>query len=94
MKLSGISREQIKDFCGISGDESDEVLDIISAGSRAFICGYTGLSEEEADEREELSMAFLVLVNEMFTNRTLSVDGANINPFARQILDMHRTNLL
>lgn len=94
MKLSEISRAQIKDFCGISGDESDDMLDVISAGTRSFIAAYTGISAEELDGYADISMAFLVLVNEMFTNRTLTVDSANLNPYARQILDLHCRNLL
>ena len=94
MGLSEVSLEQIKDFCGVSGDDSDALLELISDGARGFILGYTGLDEAAADKLSDLSLAFMVLVNEMFTNRTYTVETDKLNPFVAQVLASHRENLL
>lgn len=94
MKLSEIRQEQIKDFCGVSGTDSDDILSAVAAGAKSFVLSYTGLTEEEADEHEDLTLAFLTLVNEMYLNRTYTVDSGNINPFAAQIMGLHCVNLM
>ena len=94
MKLSKATLETAKDFCGISSSDSDSILEMIMAGAKSFILGYTGLALDDADEYEDLTLAFMTLVNEMYTNRTYTIDVQNISPFAKQILDLYRVNLL
>lgn len=94
MKLSEATIEAAKDYCGISNSDSDNILGMIVAGARAFVLGYTGLALEDADYHEDITLAFMTLVNEMYTNRTYTVELHNLNPFARQILDLYRVNLL
>ena len=39
--------------------------------ARAYIAGYTGASAEELDEYEDVSIAFLVLCQDLYDNRTM-----------------------
>ncbi len=94
MKVSEITLETVKDYCGVSGSDSDALLNGYMAAAKGFICGYTGLNAEQADEHEEFSVAFLCLVNDMHTNRTRTVDKAELNPTVEQILAMHSVNYL
>ncbi len=94
MKLSEASLASVKDFCGESSNDSDSIIEMIMAGARSFVLGYTGLTLEAADEYEDLTLAFMTLVNEMYTNRTYSVDVQNLNRFVKQILDLYRVNFL
>lgn len=94
MKLSEVTLDRVKAYCGVSGTDSDGLLELIMDGARAFMLNYTGLTEEQAEEYSDLTLAYLVLVNEMFTNRTYTVDMQSVNPFAAQIMGLYRMNLL
>ena len=94
MKLSEVKLSDVKAFCGVSGNDSDALLEMTMQGARNYVLNRTGLDEAAADELPDLTLAFMVLVNEMFTNRTYTVDEGSINPFAEQILSLYNMNLL
>lgn len=94
MKISEVTDEIIKEHCGISDNDSDELLDIYRSAAIAEICGYTALSRDKLDEYEDITYAFLALVCEMFSTREMTVELDKLNPMAAQILDSHRRNLL
>ena len=94
MKLSAVSLDNVRDFCGISSDTSDDIVQILVDGAKHFVLSQTGLDEAAADDHDDLTLAFMTLVNEMYTNRTYTVDVQNVNPFADAIIGQHRTNLL
>ncbi len=94
MKLSEVSLDNVRDFCGISSDTSDDMVQLFADGAKHFVLSQTGLDEAAADDHDDLTLAFMTLVNEMYTNRTYTVDAQNVNPFADAIIGQHRTNLL
>lgn len=96
MKLSEarINKSLIRDFCGISGEDSDALLEVYSDAAVSFMLSYTGLDETGADEHPDLVYAFLALVCEMFNNRTMTVDENTLNPTAEQIMSLYRSNLI
>ena len=79
-------------------DETDQ--DVIStfililSAAKAYIKGYTGLSDEQLDTKEDISIAVFVLANEMYENRIFTVKDNNVNKVVQSILDMHSINLL
>lgn len=96
MKVNEITPEIVKDYCGISDDDSDDLIkNILMPSAKAYIIGYTGLSAEEIDCHEDLATAFLVLVNDMYTQRdyTLSFQK-QINPAVKTILGLYSVNYL
>lgn len=62
--------------------------------AKAFIKSYTGLTDEQMDEHEDLVAVLLTLSNEMYDNRTFTVETDKLNPFVKTVLDMHSVNLL
>lgn len=94
MKLSEVSLSVIKAHCGVSGDDSDELLNVYSDAAKKLVQDYTGLSPEELDEFPDITVAFLNMVNEMYSQRLVMTSGTQMNEFQRQILDMHSVNLL
>ena len=94
MKLSEVSLDNIRAFCGIGSDTPDDTVQLYADGAKHFVLSRTGLTEEDADEHEDLTLAYLTLVNEMYTNRTYTVEVNSVNPFADGIIEQHRTNLL
>ena len=73
---------------------SDDVtiLDVYKASAKAFIIGYTGLTADEIDTHEDLTIAYCVLINEMSFNRDNTVNRDALNPCVSTILSMYSRN--
>ena len=70
---------------------SDVAVKALDSASKAV------LTEEEVAGHEDLAIAFLVLVQDMYDNRTLHPDTKYANSANRvvtSILDLHRRNLV
>ncbi len=93
MKLSEVTSTMIKAFCGVSDDE-DGMLEICAGAAKSYIKGYTGLDDAQIDEYEDITVAYLVLINDMYSSRDFSSDRASQNPVTAQILALHSINLL
>lgn len=94
MKISEVSLSVIKAHCGISGEDSDELLSVYSDAAKKLVEDYTGLSAQQLDEFPDITVAFLNIVNEMFSQRLVMTSGTQLNAFQRQILDLHSVNLI
>lgn len=83
------------DFGSLSEGEKTEIETFIGA-AKDYIKSYTGLSAEELDEREDITVAALVLVQDMFDNRARYVQNTASQPnkTVETILDMHCVNLI
>ncbi|MCI6580542.1 MAG: head-tail connector protein [Oscillospiraceae bacterium] len=96
MKVSEIDTDTIKDYCGISDDDSDHIIELLKDAARAFIRNYTALSDIEIDNCEDLCTAYMVLINDMYTNREYNSSqqrkSTMLNPCVKTILDMHSFN--
>lgn len=76
------------------GQYSDNELNIMLDAAKSFVQSQTGLSKEEIDTHEDISIAILVLVQDLFENRTMYVEKSNVNKVVDSILSMYRTNFL
>lgn len=94
MKVSEISLETVKDYLKVENDIEDGLIDNILTASKNYVKNYTGLTDEEIDKKEDITLAVLVLANEMYSNREYTVEKNILNPVITSILDMHSMNLL
>ena len=94
MKISDVPTEFARDYCGVSESDENTRIGTCMAAAEAVILGKTGLTAEEADVHEDLTIAYLVLTNEFYTNRDYTVDQAEENPCVKQILALHSVNYL
>lgn len=69
-------------------------LNTIIGAATAYMCKYTGLTTAQLDESQDFVPVLLVLCQDMYDNRALYVDSANVNRMVQSILDMHSVNLL
>lgn len=75
--------------------ESERVsLDALKTAAVSYVMSYTGLSLEEIDNHEDISIAVLTLIADMYDNRAMTVDKKEVNRTAEIILSMHSKNLL
>lgn len=94
MKMSEVTRTDLKNYAHVYHTEDDSLFDAILIACKSFIQSYTGLSAEIADTKEDLTMVLFALSTELYDNRAYTVETQTINPFIQSILHMHSINLL
>ena len=95
MKISEVTLQTAKKYIGLSADYSDDLVQLALDAAKNAVKGYTGLDDEQLDSHEDITAAYLMIANDIFSSREYSsTDGAQINPTAAQILDLHSVNLL
>lgn len=94
MKISEVTINDLKEYANVDHDYDDRIFSNILSSSKAYIKSYTGLNEEQIDSKEELTIALMVLCNEMYENRIYTVENDKVNKIVNSILDMHSINLL
>ena len=98
MKVSELTESVIANYCRIMEEdvtESERVsLGALKAAAVSYVTSYTGLSLEEIDNHEDISIAVLTLIADMYDNRAMTVDKKEVNRTAEIILSMHSKNLL
>lgn len=71
-----------------------EHLAILQKAAVEYVKGYTGLDDASIDAHEDITIAVLVLISDMYDNRQMTVDKSNVNRVVDTILWMHCINLL
>lgn len=75
--------------------ESDkQLIETMREAAVKFCADYTGIAKEELDNHEDITVAVLALISDMYDNRQTTVDRASPNRIVYTILDMHSVNLL
>lgn len=96
MRVSELSLKEICDYCRIIEEDLTEteqgIINAMKTAAVRYCEGYTGLNEEELDKHEDITIAVLTLIGDMYDNRSMYVDKANINRTADTILGMHCVN--
>lgn len=75
----------------LSASDANTLTTMIGV-AKTFIQNYTGQSD--LDQFQDFIIVVLVLVQDMWDNRTLYVDNDNLNSVIEAILGMHSINLL
>lgn len=95
-KVSEVTSTDLAEFLRVGEVTASEegFLNTIIGAATAYMCKYTGLTAEQLDESSDLVFALLVLCQDMYDDRALYVDSANVNRTVQSTLDMHSVNLL
>lgn len=93
-KVSEITYKDVADYIRLDELDSNDIntLKTELAVARAYISGYTGLSD--LDAHADLVIVVLILCQDMWDNRSLNIDKTNVNLVVESILNLHVTNLL
>ncbi len=96
MKISELTPQIVKDYCGISDSDSDDIIEkALLPAAKAYIIGYTGLTLEQCSEHEDIAIACMVLVNDMFSQRDYTISmHRQVSPTVKTILGMYAVNYL
>lgn len=95
-KVSEVTSTDLAEYLRVGEvtESEDGFLNTIIGAAKSYMCKYTGLTAEQMDESSDFVIALLVLCQDMYDNRALYVDSANVNLAVQSILDMHSVNLL
>lgn len=95
-KVSKVTSADLAEFLRVGEVTPSEegFLKTIIGAATAYMCKYTGLTAAQLDESKDFVFSLLVLAEDMYDNRALYVDSANVNRMVQSILDMHSVNLL
>lgn len=93
MKVSKIDVSDVVNYLN-AYEEDYMTVEILLKASKSYVKSYTGLTDEQLDKHEDIAVAVMVLCNEMYENRTFSVDNDKVNVVIKSILDMYSVNLL
>ena len=95
-KVSELTAQGVADYLRIPEltDDETKTLNTLIGVAKAYISNYTGRTANELDLFTDFVDVALVLIQDMYDNRTLSVDGSNLNHVVETILGMHAVNLL
>ncbi|MCS6103577.1 phage gp6-like head-tail connector protein [Clostridium botulinum] len=93
IKMNEVTTDLLVNYCN-AYDEDKELLEIFKDASVDYIKSYTGLTDEEINNKNDLTIALLVLVSGMFDSRSIEADKTNINLILDSILGLHSRNLV
>ena len=95
-KISEVEINDLVDYLHLPELDGSQMqlLTTIKAAATSYILGVTGLSLLQVDLYPDLTLAFYALCQDMYDNRAIYVDKANISDTVSTILNMYRTNLL
>lgn len=97
VRLSDVTLDDVKVYIRAE-DVTDKaglklIRDIMSS-AKGYILSYTNLTANEIDNLPEMVIAYECLCADMYDVRTASVSQAKENPIVRNILNLHRRNLV
>lgn len=95
-KVSELTSTDLAEYLRVGEvTESEDVfLKTIIGAAKSYMSKYTGLDAAQLDGSQDFVVVLLVLCQDMYDNRALYVDSANVNLTVQSILDMHSVNLL
>ena len=95
-RISEITTDDLVDYLRLPDVDSAQLtlLTTIKAAAINYIVGVTSLKLDDLDNYPDMTIAVYALVQDMYDNRAIYVDKANISDTVSTILNMYRTNLL
>lgn len=94
MTVSEITVNDLVEYLNIyeTTNEDLQLLENLLSIAKDFVKSYTG--QTNLDKYESFVFAIYILVQDMYDNRALEVNGTNLNKIVTSILNMHSINLL
>lgn len=91
--MTELTAIDLKDY--LREDESSMTLTAVLGAAKQYVSTYTGLTMEECDEYDDLSIACLAVAADLYDNRTATMTTiVHENPVVAQILGSYSVNLL
>ena len=96
MRLSELTVDRV--LSHVRADDTSEnrayLEDIALPAAKSFVSAYTGRELEDLDQYEDITIAVLCLIADMFDVRAYTMNGIQKNPTVEQILGSHCSNFI
>ena len=95
-KVSEIDVNYLTDYLILDDPDDDELRFVQTCldAAKSYIRGQTNLDDERIDIHEDITIAVLVLVQDMYDNRRMYVDKTNVNKVVDTIIYQYAENWL
>lgn len=97
MTISDVTLQNVLDYLRIDNPTEIETAEVTAmmTAAKNYIVGYTGLTLEKLDEHEDVTIAYQVLIADMFDNRNMQLEKPTyVNKTVQSILSLYRENLV
>ena len=94
MKVSEITGNDVIKYARMDTSGEDISPEALLSAAKGYVKSYAGLTDEEMDRYEEISIAVLALCSDMYDNRQLHAENNKINRVVDSIIGMHSRNIL
>lgn len=64
-----ITLENVKEHLKIDHNNDDELIQLLLDGSKKYVLNYTGLSPEELENNQDICIAILVIISNIYDKR-------------------------
>ena len=94
--VSQITPQDLADYLRICEPTTDDLntLSTLLTVAKVYVSEYTGRTIQDLDNYRDIIIVVMILVQDMFDNRTLYVESDNVNKVVESILNLHSVNLL
>ena len=95
-KVSDITDQDLAEYLRIVDADANDLntLTTLLNVAKVYVGEYTGHTMEELNDYRDFVIVVMILVQDMWDNRTLYVDTNNVNKVVESILGLHSVNLL
>lgn len=96
MKVSEVNEAYLISYLKEDEPDDDDIRLMKSCfdAARSFVRGQTNLTDERIDMYDDLTIAVLVLTQDMYDNRRMYVDKNNLNKVVDSIIYQYAENWL
>lgn len=94
MKVNEITLVDVKSHLKIDINDEDNYLQQLILVAESYIKSYTGLDDIKINEIEELGHVALMIIADLYENRTISVDEKGVHKIYDSMINMYAINLL
>ena len=99
MKIPELTNDMITNYLKLdeysSMEKSEqEMIDVVKEAAFSYIKEETGLTTEVIESKDDLTVAYLALCQDMYDNRAYQIDKNTVNNTVDTILSRHRVNLI
>lgn len=92
MKVSEVTLEMVKNYLRVDSDSDDVLIQALMTASENYIKSYLGT--DNLDQWEDVTVAYLCLISDMYDVREWKTNIANNNNTVTCILGFHCGNFL
>ena len=96
MKVSELKKDIIELYGKVESDTEDASLleGLFLPAAKEYMMQHTGMTAEQMDEHEDVTVAVCALCVQMYDNRSVTVDADKLNQVAVDIINRYSMNLI